>query len=64
MTDLPNVVGLTIEQATEVLRPHGINWVRPTMEDGKILMGTQDMRRDRLNVALKEGVIAAMGKIG
>ena len=62
--DLPDVKGQTLEQAEATLKPHGINRVRPTSIDGKAIAGTMDLRPDRLNVAIKDGVISSMGSIG
>lgn len=62
--DLPDVKGQTLEEAEATLKPHGINRVRPTSIDGKAIAGTMDMRPDRLNVALSQGVISSVGKIG
>lgn len=62
--DLPDVTGQTLEDAKITLKPHGINAVRPTSIDGKTIAGTADMRSDRLNVAVKDGVISSVGRIG
>ena len=64
LDSLPSVKGKTLEEARQILEPHGITAVRPLMVDGKLMMGTMDWRPDRLNVSIQDGLITHMDKLG
>ena len=59
-----NIVGLTVEEAENVVAEHGITEVRATMIDGSHLMCTSDYRTDRINVGVSNGKIISVGGLG
>lgn len=63
MVDFSDIIGLTIDEALPKVADRGINAIRPTVVDGEIMFGTTDMRTDRLNVSLTDGVISSIGRI-
>lgn len=62
--NLPSVIGLTVDEAREILASHGIGSVRVMTRDGQPCMGTDDIRGDRLNVSTNNGIITSVGNIG
>jgi hypothetical protein len=62
--EFSDIIGLGRIEALSKVKNRGITAIRATMEDGKMMMVTQDMRMDRLNVAIEDGVIKSIMGIG
>jgi len=58
-----SIVGLTIDEATTTAEAAGFT-VRVTTLDGVIQVGTADLRTDRLNVSVENGVVMGIDSIG
>lgn len=59
--DFTFLIGMTLEEAAQ--SRCGLT-IRVTMRDDRPLIVTQDYRLDRLNVAVKDGLIVSVGKRG
>jgi hypothetical protein len=57
---LPDVVGLTENDAVAVLQRAGFATVRVVARDGEMFMVTRDYRYDRANVAIDAGVVTSV----
>jgi hypothetical protein len=55
MTEIPNLIGLTLEEAIEKIAGKWKTRIR--REDGQSFMHTNDARYDRLNFEIDEGKI-------
>ena len=57
-TSLPPdvIVGLSVDEATQALTAQGLT-LRVVREDGVDLIVTDDLREDRLNVAVEAGIV-------
>jgi hypothetical protein len=59
------LIGLTPQEANDLFERKALNMsVRVTMEDGKNYMVTMDLRFDRINVHVENGVISKVEGIG
>lgn len=62
-TPSPNLVGMTVSDARNVLKQRGLA-LRVTVEDGSPYMLTMDYRRDRVNVEVKDGKVVRIESTG
>ena len=61
--DFADLIGLSLEEAEAVLEARNMV-IRPTQINGEHLLGTADLRMDRVNVAIKNNVVASIVCIG
>ena len=57
--DAKTLIGMTVEEATDTAKPHGCT-VRVTERDGEPLPATMDLRQDRVDVTVVDGLITAV----
>lgn len=64
MTRLPDIIGKTVEEAEEILKPYGIKTVRVTKQNGQYGLATADYRLNRVNVWVDQGKIVHVTGVG
>ena len=57
--DARTLIGMTVEEATDTAEPHGCS-VRVTERDGEPLPATMDLRQDRIDVTVVDGLVTAV----
>ena len=60
---IERIIGMNIEEAKSFLKDHGFS-LRVMQRDGKHLVGTCDIRTNRLNVSVKDDKITGLLRIG
>lgn len=60
---IPNIINLTLEAATAKAIKQGFV-IRPTIVDGKPLVGSCDIQENRLNVSVNDGIVTAVSQVG
>lgn len=63
-TEFNDIIGLSVDEATDNVKERGITSIRAKMQDGIFMMVTQEIRDDRLNVETDDGVITSIMGIG
>lgn len=64
MNRFQELIGLTVEEAEELLKPKGIKTVRVTKNNGQHGLATADYRMNRINVWVDQGKIVHVTGVG
>lgn len=62
--EFSDIIGKTITEAEKMVKSRGIERIRATIVDGKVMMKTMDLNPHRLNVATDNGRISSVMRTG